>query len=91
MKNTPLRIFDSSVYRKWDFEKAARYVGNITNMISFMDEQGKPLTIEYMDENCNVIKTVKSKGDKKKALEYESKRNKFLQISAKMRMAKERK
>ena len=78
MKNTPLRIFDSSVYHKWHIEKVAEYVGNIDNMIRCMDEQGKPLTIEYMDENLNIIQTVKYKGNKKKALEYESRMNKIL-------------
>ena len=78
MKATPLKIYDMSVRMKWDIEKAAEYEKNITDAIRFTEMRGKPLTIEYVDENLNVVSTLKIKGDEKKFLEYEEKMNKFL-------------
>ena len=72
---TPMRIYDFSVTKNWSIEKAAIYERNVTNMIRFMEMRGKPLTIEYIDENLNVISTLKFKGNKKKYLEYEAKIN----------------
>ena len=78
---TPLRIFDTSVTMKWDIEKAAEYEGHIINIIRYMEKRGKPLTIEYIDEDLNVIRTLKIKGDEKKFLEYEAKINKLLGLN----------
>tara|TARA_Y100000310_G_scaffold304711_1_gene344143 strand:+ start:324 stop:578 length:255 start_codon:yes stop_codon:yes gene_type:complete len=78
MKDTPLKIYDRSVTGKWDFEKQVEYEINITNIIRFTELRGKPLTIEYIDDNLNVIRTLKFKGNKKKFLEYEAKINKLL-------------
>ena len=78
MKKTPLRIYDSSVTIKWDFEKAAEYTGQIHGIITFMDKTGKPYTIEYIDEDLNVVSTLKIEGDEKKFLEYETKMDKLL-------------
>ena len=74
---TPLRIFDMSVRMKWDIEKAAEYEEQIMQILKFMDRTGKPLTIEYIDDDLNVISTSKFKGDEKKALEYEARINKL--------------
>ena len=68
---TPLKICDRSVTEKWDFEKQVEYERNIHNIIRFTDMQGKPLTIEYIDDNLNVVSTLKIKGDEKKSLEYQ--------------------
>ena len=78
MKDTPLRVYDTSVTMKWDIEKAAEYEGHIHDAIRHTEMIGKPLTIEYIDEDLNVVGTLKFKGDKKKALEYEAKINKLL-------------
>ena len=78
MKDTPLKVYDMSVTMKWDIEKAAKYTEDIHNAIRFMEMRGKPLTIEYIDEDLNVIRTFKIKGDEKKFLEYETKMNKLL-------------
>ena len=74
----PLRIYDFSVTKNWSIEKAAIYMRDVTNMIRFMEKRGKPLTIEYIDENKNVVSTTKFKGNKKKALEYEAEINKLI-------------
>ena len=78
MKKNPLSILDYSVTKDWDLEKAAEYEKNITDAIRFTEMRGKPLTIEYIDENLNVVKTLEFKGDKKKFLEYEAKMKKLL-------------
>jgi len=78
MKATLLKIYDMSVTMKWDIEKAAEYEKNITDAIRFTEMRGKPLTIEYVDENLNVISTLKIEGDEKKFLEYEARMNKLL-------------
>ena len=75
---TPLRIFDTSVTMKWDIEKAAEYEGYIHNAIRFTEMRGKPLTIEYMDDDLNVIRILKIKGDEKKFLAYEARMDKLL-------------
>ena len=67
-----------SVIMKWDIEKAVEYERNIHNAIRFTEMRGKPLTIEYIDDDLNVIRTLKIKGDEKKFLEYEARINKFL-------------
>ena len=54
---------------KWDIEKAAEYERNIHDAITFTEMRGKPLTIEYVDDNLNVISTLKIKGDEKKFLD----------------------
>ena len=72
MKDTPLKIYDMSVRMKWDIEKAAEYEKNITDAIRFTEMRGKPLTIEYIDDNLNVIHTSKFKGNKKNFMEYEA-------------------
>ena len=77
---TPLRIYDFSVTKNWSIEKAAKYEREITNMIRFMEKRGKPLTIEYIDENLNVVSTLKFKGNKKKALEYETEMNEWVEL-----------
>ena len=63
---------------KWDIEKAAEYEGHIHDAIRHTEMIGKPLTIEYIDEDLNVIGTLKIKGDEKKFLEYEAKMKKLL-------------
>ena len=78
MKGTPLKIYDKSVTGKWDFEKQVEYERNITNIIRFTELRGKPLSIEYIDDNMNVVHTSKYKGDKKKFLEHEARINKLL-------------
>ena len=78
MKDTPLKVYDTSVTMKWDIEKAAEYEGHIHDAIRFTEMRGKPLTIEYIDEDLNVIGTLKIKGDEKKFLEYEAKMKKLL-------------
>jgi len=78
MKDTPLRVYDTSVTMKWDIEKAAEYERHIHDAIRFTEMRGKPLTIEYIDEDENVVGTLKLKGDKKKFLEYETKMKKLL-------------
>ena len=78
MKDRPLKLYDMSVRMKWDIEKAAEYEMNIHRIIRHTEMMGKPLTIEYIDEDENVVGTLKLKGDKKKALEYEAKMNKLL-------------
>ena len=60
----PLKVFDMSVTMKWDFEKAAEYQYHINNIVRFKQNLGRDLTIEYVDEYLNVIKTVKLKGEK---------------------------
>ena len=77
---TPLRIFDFTVTKDWSIEKAAKYEREITIMIRFMEKRGKPLTIEYIDENLNVVSTFKFKGNKKKALEYETEMNEWVEL-----------
>ena len=66
---TPLRIFDHTVTKSWSIKKAAEYQRNITNIIIFMEKRGKPLTIEYIDDDLNVVSTLKFKGNEKKYLE----------------------
>ena len=83
MKKNPLRILDYSVTKDWDLEKAAEYEKNITDAIRFTEMRGKPLTIEYIDENLNVISTLKFKGNEKKYLEYESKINNLVELMKK--------
>ena len=78
MKDRPLKLYDMSVRMKWDIEKAADYEMIIHRVIRHTEMMGKPLTIEYIDEDENVVGTLKLKGDKKKALEYEAKMNKLL-------------
>tara|TARA_Y100000310_G_scaffold192837_1_gene192737 strand:+ start:274 stop:519 length:246 start_codon:yes stop_codon:yes gene_type:complete len=78
MKATPLKIYDMSVKMKWDIEKAAEYERHIHDIIRFTEMRGKPLTIEYVDENLNVISTLKIEGDEKKFLEYEARMNKLI-------------
>jgi len=78
VKDTPLKIYDSSVTMKWDFEKAAEYQGHIHNHIRYTEMRGKPLTIEYVDDNLNVVHTSKFKGNEKKFSEYEARINKLL-------------
>ena len=78
MKDTPLKVYDTSVTMKWDIEKAAEYEGHIHDAIRHTEMIGKPLTIEYIDEDLNVIGTLKIKGDEKKFLEYEAKMKKLL-------------
>ena len=78
MKNTPLKLYDMSVRMKWDIEKAAEYEMNIHRIIRHTEMMGKPLTIEYIDEDLNVVGTLNLKGDEKKRLEYETRINKLL-------------
>ena len=78
MKDAPLRIYDYAVTKDWDLEKAAKYHGQIVNIISTMEKMGKPLVIEYVDDNLNVISTFKMKKDEKKFAEYEAKIEKLL-------------
>ena len=78
MKDTPLRIYTSSVTMDWSIKKAAIYTRYVTNIIRCMEKRGKPLTIEYIDENENVVSTLKFKENKKKALEYEAEINKLI-------------
>ena len=78
MKDAPLKIYDISVTMKWDIEKAAEYEGHIHNAIRFTEMRGKPLTIEYIDEDLNVLRTLKFKGDEKKFLEYEARLEKLI-------------
>jgi hypothetical protein len=80
MKDTPLKLYDMSVRMKWDIEKAAEYEWNIHRIIRHTEMMGKPLTIEYIDEDLNVVGTLKLEGDKKKSLEYESKMKKLLKM-----------
>ena len=75
---TPLRIFDHTVTKSWSIKKAAEYQRNITNIIIFMEKRGKPLTIEYIDDDLNVIHTSKFKGNKKNFMEYEAIMKKLL-------------
>ena len=78
MKDATLRLYDMSVIMKWDIDKAAEYEMNIHRIIRHTEMMGKPLTIEYIDEDLNVVSTLKLEGDKKKSLEYESKMKKLL-------------
>ena len=78
MKNTPLKLYDMSVRMKWDIEKAAEYEMTIHRIIRHTEMMGKPLTIEYIDEDLNVVGTLNLKGDEKKFLEYEAKMKKLL-------------
>ena len=78
MKNTPLKIYDMSVRMKWDIEKAADYEMIIHRVIRHTEMMGKPLTIEYIDEDLNVVGTLKLEGDEKKFMEYEARMNKLL-------------
>ena len=80
MKDTPLRLYDISVRMKWDIETAAEYEKNVHDIMRYTEMRGKPLAIEYIDENLNVIKTLKIKGDEKKFLEYEARTNEFLRL-----------
>ena len=77
-KMTPLKIYDRSVTGKWDLKKFVEYHRDINNVIEFTERRGKPLTIEYIDDNLNVVRTLKIKGDEKKFLEYEARINKLL-------------
>ena len=72
MEKSPLRIYDYTVTKDWNIEKAAEYQGNIHKIITHMDKIGKPFTIEYIDENLNVISTLEFKGNEKKFLEYKA-------------------
>ena len=78
MKDIPLRIYHISVTMKWDIEKAAEYEGNIHNAIRVAEMMGRPLTIEYIDEDLNVLRTLKLEGDEKKFLEYEARLEKLI-------------
>ena len=84
-KMTPLRIYDFSVTKDWSIEKAAIYERDITNIIRLMEKQGKPLTIEYIDENLNVVRTLKFKGNKEKNLKYEAEINNLVELMTKER------
>ena len=64
MKDTPLRLYDISVRMKWDIETAAEYEKNVHDIMRYTEMRGKPLAIEYIDENLNVIKTLKIEGNK---------------------------
>ena len=81
MSIEPLRIYDMSVRMEWDIEKAAEYQKNITNAIRFAEKRGQPLTIEYIDEELNVIKTLKIEGNKKKFLEYEARLERMIKLA----------
>ena len=70
MKETPLRVLHKSVTKEWDIEKLVNYEATIISAIMAMEEMGKPLTIEYIAENQNVVDTLKMKGNKKKLYEY---------------------
>jgi len=83
MKDAPLKLYDMSVRMKWDIEKAAEYEMNIHRIIRHTEMMGKPLTIEYIDEDLKVVGTLKLEGDKKKALEYEVKINKLIKENGK--------
>ena len=78
MKKSPLRIYDYTVTKDWDIEKAAKYTGDIHNAIRHIEQTGKPYTIEYIDDNLNVVKTLEFKGNEKKSLEYEERINKLM-------------
>ena len=78
MKNTPLKIYDISVTGKWDLKKFVEYHRDINNVIASVERQGKSLTIEYVDDDLNVIHTAKFKGNKKNFMEHEAIINKFL-------------
>ena len=83
MKDAPLRIYDHSVTKDWDIEKLATYELNIHHIIRHMEMRGKSFTIEYVDENLNVVNTLEFKGDKKKFMEYEAKIEKLVKGSIK--------
>ena len=85
MKDTSLKLYDMSVRMKWDIEKAAEYEMNIHRIIRHTELMGKPLTIEYIEEDLNVVGTLKLEGDKKKSLEYESKMKKLLMLHLKLK------
>ena len=55
---TPLRILDKSVTEKWDFEKQVEYADSIYQILHYLDKIGKKTTIEYVDEDLNVIRTI---------------------------------
>ena len=78
MKNKPLIVYDRSVTENWDFEKRAKYQGDIHDVIRFAEMRGKPFTIEYVDEYLNVINTVEYEGNEAVALEYETRMEKLL-------------
>ena len=78
MKKMPLRIFDYSATKDWSIEKSAEYEMQITDYIRYTEMRGDPLTIEYVDENLNVLKTLELEGDKNKSLEYQKRMKKLL-------------
>ena len=78
MKLTPMRVFDYSVTKDWPIEKAAKQEEQIHNIIRFMEMRGKPLIIEYIDDNLNVVSTFKMEGNEKKFMEYETRMEKLL-------------
>ena len=80
-KREPLRIFDYTVTKDWDFEKLAEYERNIADMIRFAERRGQPLTIEYIDDDLNVVKTLEFEGNEEKALEYEKEIKKLINLS----------
>ena len=55
MSKAPLRIYDISVTEKWDFEKRAKYEGQICQILRHLDKMGKTCAIEYIDEDGNVL------------------------------------
>ena len=59
MSKAPLRIYDISVTEKWDFEKRAKYEGQICQILRYIDRTGRTCTIEYIDEDMNVLQTIK--------------------------------
>ena len=83
MKNKPLKVYNYNAQKDWDLEKRANYEINITNIIRHMEMRGKSFTIEYVDENLNVVNTLEFKGDKKKFMEYEAKIEKLVKGSIK--------
>ena len=78
MKNKPLIVYDRSVTEKWDFEKRANYQGDIIDIIRVTEMRGKPFTIEYVDDDLNVINTLEYEGNEAVALEYETRMDKLL-------------
>ena len=78
MKKIPLRIFDFSVTKDWGVERFAEYEMQINHAIRYWEMRGEPLTIEYVDENLNVLKTLELEGDKNKSLEYQKTMKKLL-------------
>ena len=78
MKKSPLRVLDYTAKKGWNIEKLAEYERQITSVIRFMEMKGEPLTIEYVDDNQNVVKTLEIEGNKKKALEHQTRMKKLL-------------